>query len=420
MKKNTTVFLIILLGLSYGLSGFSSGSSLFAQETDAVSSGVQVAATGEITDFILNSIRNYSSEKKPTILDFSPYTLNDRRCGYGDFLSAALRSRLTQAGRNRIGVRATEYLPLLRQNNPDFLLPEIDFLITGKFFRIGTDLHIQTLMIDPATGLIRAVHDSSVPITPEMLPLLTAAADTGQSDLFEPDGQDNPTILLANNPGDPHTLTAGDEDWYSYTAEHDGIISFRTNGNLDTVINAYGPDDPAANLAYNDDFGESSNAAVSLMVAPGSTYYFQVQGYDEEQIGEYNVLLSFEENTDPLEPNNTMPEASAFSMDSGTLNTQFFPQNDIDWFELSIPGVPGTPGLSGSEIKLTIRTRGALDPEITLYDAAGEMIGTDDDSGGDYNALLSVDVAAGSSYFLEVHEIEGLTGNYSIEVSVEP
>lgn len=414
MKKKKTALSILLLWVFCGFVGFFAVPSLYAQETDAVSVGMHVPVAEEISDFVLRTTRDHASGNKPILLDFAPYTLNDRRCGYGDFLSAAVRSRLVNAGRNRIGILATEYLPLLRQNNPEFQMPEIDFLITGKLFRIGADLHIQTLMIDPDTGLITAAHDSSIPITPEMLSLLTAAADTGQSDLFEPDGSDNPTVLLANNPGDPHTLTAGDEDWYSYIAEHDGIISFRTNGNLDTVVTAYGPNDPTVSLVYNDDFGDSSNAAVSLKVVSGSTYYFQVQGYDEEQIGEYNVILNFEENTDPLEPNDSMTDASVFPMDSGTLNTQFFPQNDIDWFSLTLPGT------SGSEVKLSIETHGALDPEITLYDAAGEMLATDDDGGNDYNALLSVGVAAGSSYFLEVHEIEGLTGDYSIEVSIEP
>jgi len=408
MKMNTRVIPLSLLILFFCFSGLS------AQETDATTSAVPAATIEEISDFILSSLRDLRSTPKTVLLDFSPHAMGNRPSGFGDFLSAALRSRIVNTRRDRIVIRATEYLSLLRRYRPDFQLAEIDFLIAGELFRVGEKLHIQTLVIDSSTGTISAAHDTAVTLTPEMLPLLTDTAVAGHGDLFEPDGPDNPNILMENNPEDPHTLTAGDQDWYLFTADREGIISFGTLGRLDTVITAYGPDSSSLELAYNDDSADSSNAEVSLMVSPGLTYYFQVQGYDEEQIGEYTVTLNFEENTDPLEPNDTLSDASDFPIESGTLETQFFPLNDIDWFELSLPGSPG------SEIRLTIETHGALDPEITLHDASGEIIGTDDDSGTDYNALLTETVESGASLYLQVREIEGLTGDYSIEVSLEP
>jgi hypothetical protein len=136
-------------------------------------------------------------------------------------------------------------------------------------------------------------------------------------------------------------------------------------------------------------------------------------GYDEAQTGAYNVLLSFEENTNPLEPNDNMADAAVFPVETGRLATQFFPQNDIDWFKLPLPGTPG------DRLKITIETHGNLDPEIFLHDSDGESLATDDDGGNNYNALLTANVSAGTSYYLKIHEIDNLTGDYSIEVSIE-
>lgn len=240
-KKNSPA--ILFLVLLCGLSAVTVNQALFAQERDTLPSGVLFPDMEEISGFILRAARTHPSGKKPVYVDFTPYTLNEQRCGYGDYLSAALRSRLAASDGNIVSIRAGDYLPALRQNKPEFMLPDIDYLIAGKLFRLGTHLRIQTIIIDPAAGLITAVHDSSVAVSQEMLPLLANDISAGQSDLFEPDGPENPTVLLAGESGNAHTLTAGDEDWYVYTAERDGIITFRTTGSLDTTAAVYGPDD---------------------------------------------------------------------------------------------------------------------------------------------------------------------------------
>ena len=405
MKRIIITFVLtsILLSLS--------AAALFAENAPAAVSPEFSAASADIADFIIDAVKARRETRELTYLSFDPYTLNDLRTGFGVLLSSSVGAEAAEKGRGIVGIIATDYLPLLRRNNPDYQLPVADLLVAGKIFQLAEKLHIQTILIDPDRGIITATHDIALPITPEIFSLLSASTGGGLSDLYEPDGQDNPTLTEGEFRDHEHTLTPGDEDWYVYRSARNGLVSCGTEGNLDTVITAYGPDDTYTSIAYNDDAENSGNARVSIVTESGRTYYFQIQGYEGEESGPYTVYFTFEEFNDALEPNNTMADAVDFPAGQNRIETRFFPQNDTDWFKFTVPDG------ARSAIPIIIETHSGIDPEVTLYSSDGAVVGSSDDDGSDYNARLAVSVQSGESYYILVTEIDANTGEYALSIT---
>jgi len=71
-----------------------------------------------------------------------------------------------------------------------------------------------------------------------------------------------------------------------------------------------------------------------------------------------------------------------------------------------------------SDTVLIAYTESDIDTIITIYDASGEEIASDDDSGTDDNARVSVSVTAGT-YIIEVSGYEDESGPYTLYVTTE-
>jgi len=390
---------------------FLSLAPLGAQEVNEPLSPDFSNATKTIAGTMLKAIDSQRGGNNVTRLIFEPYTMNERPNSFGVLLANSLSAELIEQGKDRVGILASDYLSILRRNDPDYTLPEADFIIGGKIFKLSEKLLVQTALIDPGRGIITANHETTIEITPELFSLLSSGESGALADLFEPDGPDNPTGVETEFRGNNHTLTQGDEDWYVYHSSRDGLVSFGTEGDLDTIISAYGPDDRYTSIAYNDDTENSSNARVTILTQKDRRYYFQITGYEGEQSGEYTSFLSFEEMNDPTEPNNSMNEAADFPIDRGNIDTRFYPQGDIDWFSFTVPENRNSP------VPITIETRSTIDPEITLYSRDNITLGTSDDDGTDYNALLYISLEPGETYYLKVHEIDSATGPYTLLIT---
>jgi len=397
-----------------------SSAAVYSQSTPAVVSPEFSSATSGIADFILNAVEKQRNRGEVLYLQFDAYSLNEQRTSFGMLLASSVSARLVEKGSDIAGVIAADYLQLLRRNDSDYQLPDTDLIVTGKVFKLADNLLIQTSLIDPDRGVITATHETKIGITPELFALLSSSPSQAIDDLYEPDGPDNPTAVEGEFSEHSHTLTSGDEDWYLYRSGRSGLVSFGTEGDLDTVISVYGPDDRYTTIAYNDDAENSENARVVMMTEAGKSYYFQIQGYEGEQSGAYTAYLSYEEFNDPLEPNNVMSDALIFPIEEGNLEAQFYPQSDIDWYRFTVPGRSDRGlniGPSGGAIPIIIETHSGIDPDLTLYDSNGNELGYSDDDGSDYNARLSVSVTPGGTYYLKLTEIDSGTGGYMLSIS---
>jgi hypothetical protein len=183
-----------------------------------------------------------------------------------------------------------------------------------------------------------------------------------------------------------------DEDWYVLPIPTPGSqVTVFTAGDMDTIITLY--DENGNKLAEDDDSGSGDNARVSVVVYD-KALYIKVEEYDGA-LGSYILGVEIREPavSDSYEPDDSPSDAKEIGIGSSQERTFTF-SNDVDWVRFVVVerGV------------YEIRTKAAdgyLDSYITLYDGKDHQMQEDDDSGGDYDAYLSVELDPGT-YMLKV------------------
>jgi hypothetical protein len=96
--------------------------------------------------------------------------------------------------------------------------------------------------------------------------------------------------LFADLPGTANgTLTAGDLDWFGYTATGDGALIFTTTGSTDTVCETYVDQ---RRIDVDDDSGSGTNCQLSGNAEAGTVYRFKVRHFSSNGTGDYAVSLT--------------------------------------------------------------------------------------------------------------------------------
>ena len=167
--------------------------------------------------------------------------------------------------------------------------------------------------------------------------------------------------------------TAGAFAYYSFTAPEDGYYTFSTLGDSDTYAYLYDAD---WNLVFeDDDSGTDYNACVTVALAAGEACYVAFGYYSAEMTGSYVVEL----------------ECVAL----GTLVAGEVAESGVTEGGQSVYFII-TPDETGL---YAISTTGDCDTYAYLYDADGNLIASDDDSGSDYNAQVVAQLEAGQTYY---------------------
>ena len=197
------------------------------------------------------------------------------------------------------------------------------------------------------------------------------------------------------------SLTAGGDQWYSVRTSGVGFLVVETLGNTDTYLRAFS--DSYQLVAENDDGEEDENARIEFFTESGKTYLFRVTGYDSSISGPYRILASFE--TVPADTVRNTERSRAVAIKLGeSVPVIFYTDSESRWFSYDVPR-NGTV--------FAVQTRGRMDTIITLYDARGNEIADDDDSGEEYNAYISQRLDRGTVY-IEVKEYDGKVGRCTL------
>ena len=160
-------------------------------------------------------------------------------------------------------------------------------------------------------------------------------------------------------------------------------------------------------LAENDDGGEGGNARIEYEALAGKTYIAKVRPYDRDETGAYRIRARKETPPPDLyEPNDTMEEAIEIPLNEPV--ESYFHRDAVDWYRVEIP----------ARGPLSIYTESSLDTRLTIYDAGGNELDSDDDSGSKYNARLHITAPPGTLY-IEVSEYDGERGVYTLHVKTE-
>lgn len=243
--------------------------------------------------------------------------------------------------------------------------------------------------------------------------ILNSRVMIAQTDSYEPNNsQDTATMITPSTPPQEHSLSpAGDEDWFQVNLEEPTepyILQLATGSDIDTFMELY--DQYGNMIQSDDDSAGNGNARINLTVEKTGTYYLKVRGYDTSTQGDYTLsALRTILQVDEYEPDDTMAQATLLDPQGPPQNHTFVDSNDIDWLRLDIEVAS----------QLSLETSGDVDTYLTLYNAQGSMILSDDDTGPDVNALIQETLQPGV-YFIKVNPVSDnlINAPYSIHSSL--
>jgi len=207
-------------------------------------------------------------------------------------------------------------------------------------------------------------------------------------------------------------LAANSSNVYKFTAAATGYLylDMQANGSsLDSTLKVY---NNSGYLYYQNDNAtrNSKDSRVSMYVRAGDTYYAVAGGKDTA--GLYD--LSFTSNPyDDIA--NTLASARKLSLyrGSGLAYGQMNYSDDQDMFAV-------VADKSGRMIVNLNGTSWAnFNTELFAYDAQGNLLGQDDDSGSSTNSQLTFDIVKGQTYYLAAASANGTVGWYTMNIQTQ-
>ena len=200
---------------------------------------------------------------------------------------------------------------------------------------------------------------------------------------------------------------ATDADWFRFEVAASGELTAETTGGLDTVGALY--DAAGTRLAFNDDSAGSLNFRIQRQLDAG-TYYVEVESFGNNT-GSYALRLGFEASDDGAtadDHGDTLSTATSVALPSETAGV-IDSGDDADWFRFEVAA-------SG---EVAAYTTGNLDTVGALYDADGNRLAGDFDSGAGFNFRIQRQLDAGI-YYAEVKSFANNTGSYALHLGDPP
>ncbi|MDR1352898.1 MAG: PPC domain-containing protein [Treponema sp.] len=248
--------------------------------------------------------------------------------------------------------------------------------------------------------------------------------NTGMQDPIPPDSFENDNTLsvakdIQTGSRQRRTFTTADDiDTARLRITQAGIYDIRSEaaaGNLDTYLRLY--DNNETSIGYDDDSGGDRDARISTWLNPG-TYFIRVSCLSNEPLGNRRqYTLSVNRMQEPLPPDSfenddTSSEANHIGIGNPQIHT-FTNAADVDW-------VSFYTGEAGTFDIRSVAAVKSLDTYLKLYDNNGTLIDEDDDSGGDFDAHIGIQLNPGT-YFIQVSNLsdDPLTNHrhYTLSVS---
>jgi hypothetical protein len=204
-----------------------------------------------------------------------------------------------------------------------------------------------------------------------------------QEDEYEPDDtMEQASQILLGVPQEHGIHSTEDTDWIFFDTEAGKTYVVETSGlrgGMDTMVSLY--DEQGRKLGENDDGGaEDLSSRIIWMARASDTAYVAVQGYSGYEVGPemgYTIVVSegAPYEGDEYETDDTLEEASVLQVGSSQEHNLHV-TGDRDW--IAFQAVAGT-----EYVIETFHLGDKIDTFMTLYDAEGLELGTDDDSGAE-------------------------------------
>ena len=206
--------------------------------------------------------------------------------------------------------------------------------------------------------------------------------------------------------------TIGDRDWYrvdlvagqTYTIHTSAINGSNTDAflNLRTLTGTL--------IVSDDDSGDGLNSLISYTPTTTGTFFIDAGTWNNQTAGGFNLSVStFTSGSIDVAGSAATTENLAIG---GGINSTIDASGDRDWFRVNL--VAGQTYLfrTGSTTAVTEQT--AVDTILTLRDAAGTQLATNDDAGEYTYSGLRFTATTSGVYYLDVGGFGSTTGQYNL------
>lgn len=208
-------------------------------------------------------------------------------------------------------------------------------------------------------------------------------------------------VLQVNTPIEDELATNETHQWH-FTAEA-GKVYIITMEQIGFGVDPYLiVKDAAGNvLAENDDTGNTLNATVRLEMQMATDITIEARSVQTSDTGSYQILVQDEGGI------------STRLLEIGTPQTDTLNPTDVHIWQFEAE--------AGQTYVITMdNASGNIDPYITLKDANGNIVGSNDDKAGSYNSLLTFTADASGLYSIEAGSVSpDQSGDYVIQVALE-
>jgi hypothetical protein len=205
------------------------------------------------------------------------------------------------------------------------------------------------------------------------------------------------------------TLFEEDADFFFLVPNSTGRLVMETTGDTDTYMEFYNADTKQL-LDENDDGSQGNNARIIYNnIEAGKRYIAKVRGYNSETAGDY-VFRAY--ILPPKVGANSWENPLQYQLgtnQNATVANRILSEFDADFFLL----VPSRNGV------MVIETTGDTDTYMELYEAdTKRLLADDDDSGEEYNALITYNVEARKRYIVKVRSYGDSGGSYGFKAFI--
>jgi len=302
----------------------------------------------------------------------------DTNCRYSELLSDGYRFTLASASTVEIGLASGDFTTFLELHDAkDNLLDYSDQSSNGASAYIRADLPAGTYSLVAASTDLPGTYSLNAQFTPKVIPACTTVHD------------------LAVNTGFVGTLGQGacngpagePVDYYRFTIAADGIAALvMTSGDLDSYLKLT---DASGKVLREDNNSYSQSDALIVQYLKAGTYKLEARSRSNPKAGRYRVDLLWTAGTKPsfcaAAPVRIGVPVSTSLTYTGC---QYYDNTFANIYQLTVTD-------SSKPVDISADSTG-FDAFLVLTDAKGNVLSSDDNSGGGTDAHLNITLDLGT------------------------
>ena len=207
--------------------------------------------------------------------------------------------------------------------------------------------------------------------------------------------------------------TLGDHDWYRVSLVAGVTYTFQTSNDssgTDAFLNLR--DASGVLISSDDDAGDGNNSLITFTATTTGDYFIDAGTYADQTTGSYHLFVASQNGE--AEPNNSVATAQSLAL-GGSISGQVNASGDHDFYAVNL--VAGQTYVFRTAATAATDT---TDTTLTLRNAAGTQLLTNDDAGEAGFSAIRYTATATGTFYLDVAGFGTTTGAYNITAFTAP